>query len=188
MMNPRALLISTAFLLLGMSVRPAMADPTVIVNSSNVVTQIDNLVINGTTYDMTFGSAFDATFDTEALANTASTAVDAALNDVTSAPYPWYVGIYSPFEVTYNNLGGGDYEFALNVDTNQGQDIAQDWKIDTDEGATNATQIAQFTEVPSTVPEPATVTTLLGGAIFLLVLQRRRKPVSSRRPLVGDFR
>ncbi len=96
MMNPRALLISTAFLLLGMSVRPAMADPTVIVNSSNVVTEIDNLVINGTsTYDMTFGSAFDATFDTEGLANTASTAIDTALNDVTSAPYPWYCGTFT---------------------------------------------------------------------------------------------
>ena len=116
MMNPRALLISTAFLLLGMSVRPAMADPTVIVNSSNVVTEIDNLVIGTSTYDVTFGSAFDATFDTVGLANTASTAIDTALNDVTSAPYPLTAGQYRPFEVTYNNLGSGDYEFALSED------------------------------------------------------------------------
>ncbi len=71
-MIPRAIWISTAMLLLGMSVRPAKADPTVILNARNDATEIDNLVIGTSTYDVTFGANADTTFDTEALSNKAS--------------------------------------------------------------------------------------------------------------------
>ena len=180
-MIPRAIWISTAMLLLGMSARPAMADPTVIVNSSNDATEIDNLVIGTSTYDVTFG-ANPTPHLTPKLSQTGCRCNRYCLERCPSAPYPWTVEGKSTFVVCYSYLGSGTCNDALSYNPAFEVDGAQGWYLADDEGNYD-TNAAQFTEVPSTVPEPATVTTLLGGAIFLLVLKRRRKPLAFRRVL-----
>lgn len=73
-----ALLLAAAVAWFGMTIAPAKA--YTIIQSANDVTEIDGLTILGNTYDVTFGTTPDTTFDTLSSAETAADDILVVLN------------------------------------------------------------------------------------------------------------
>ena len=158
----------------------ARADTIVYTNSNdNVVEAIDDLLIDGTLYDVTFGfytTSLDLTFEGDtAGATTAASDIGAALNTSTAA-YIEIPGTGSSNLFTVNT--GSDVSGYSGVTWTSYGDVGN-WQPLV--GALGI-GVAQFEALPSPVPEPPLAPVVLFGfGAIVLVENRRRRRSSSER-------
>lgn len=169
------LLIAAALAWFGMTITPAVA-ATIIQTGTNV-TEIDNIAILGNTYDVTFGTTIDTTFNTFSLATSAADAIRAVLNadptDLTVGPNTFR------FFVCSNASGPGSCD--------------GDWAVNEITGPGGWNDVGTHTGVPVNVdnpaadftlqgtPEPGAATTVgLGLVGIFLAVNRRRLSTAIR--------
>ncbi len=164
--------IITLLATLGMTIAPAMA--TTIVKSGTDVEAIDNLVILGNTYDVTFGETVDTTFDSTALANSAAAAIRAALNsespDITVGPSDLHFIVCASFSGPGSCNGDASGSIPMEwIDDG----VVSGWDLNVHNPA------AEFKLVGT--PEPGVVNMVLPAlALILVAARRRRRPAATQ--------
>jgi PEP-CTERM motif len=148
---------------IGLSTAVAHADPNVVLIFPGIASEIDNLVVDGTTYDVTFTStAVDQTFNGNATgAQDAANAILAALNASTAG------------NINSGGISGFDTN-ALKI-TSSGPLLTDNFATVggwVQGGTGGGPAFADFT--PVSAPEPATLA-LLGAGIVGLGAARRRQ-------------
>ncbi len=169
------LLVAAAVAWFGMTIAPAKA--YTIIQSGNDVTGIDGLIILGNTYDVTFGTTPDTTFDTLSSAQTAADDILAVLN----------------VDLTDTEVGGASEYFVCSsvpaADSCQGEQVDNESNIvggwndvgthsGTGVGISASNPAAEFTLATST-PEPGSLGTILIGLAAMAWAVGRKRRVSS---------
>ncbi len=170
-----------AILLVAIVAPNAYADSVSIVESGGDVTAIDNLTILGNTYDVTFVSTVtpSITFASQTDALTAATAIDNALNGISTFPYTVLggVNVFVPFSSP----------LAVGMSCGSGSCTGPTWTIFTtaspvQNNPTLGPELyAEFTVV--TTPEPGTPSLMLVGVGLLGLMMVMRKRISRGLPL-----
>jgi hypothetical protein len=146
---------------------------TTFVQSGSNVTAIDNIVILGNTYDVTFGNTVDITFGSAALATDAADTIRAALNsdptDITVGPSDLN------FTVCSSSSGSGSCDGDVAANEIEGPGGWNNVGTHTGFGLNVDNPAADFTLVGA--PEPGVLTMVVPGlALLLLAGKRRRRP------------
>jgi hypothetical protein len=172
---------STLFLLLPTVVHAASV--SVCPAETQLDCQINDLTIDGTTYDVTFGNTIDLTFPGYGPnAILAIGEINAALNVDNEVGIgdgdPAQDGAFGPLflevaiGVGVSALDYGDGGYAGNVWTPNGYGAQVDYPTEADGG--NAL-FAEFTEVSSAAPEPTTLATMFGAVALMALASRKRR-------------
>lgn len=167
----------------GIAIAPLDATPT-IVQSGNTVTAIDNLVIAGNTYDVTFGTTADTTFGSP---STAVTALDAILTALNTSPTAEYAGASGDFFFFVCSSSSAASTCTGPAGENTGQTLPPTWGqvgSNADQPLSIDVPGAEFalqggSQTPTGTPEPGSFSTPLGLGLILL-LAKRRLSASSR--------
>jgi hypothetical protein len=167
----RSLILSSAFFAFLFLTSAAQGSP-VVVYSGNVATAVDGVVVNGVTYNVTFGEPPDSLFDGDATdATTAIDEIDAALN-TTTAEYVTLQGCCSINQFIVEDAG--TYNGILT--TSYG--AAGNWG-NFDPTASGDTSVAEFTVAPAATPEPSSLALFGTGVLSLVGVARRRRFVGA---------
>jgi hypothetical protein len=164
-MNLIAMLLGAALIV---GANATMAQAGVILSSPQVAKEVDGLVVNGVTYDVTFGQTgvSDNTFVGNAAgALTAVKELEAALNATTAAfVLEPGVGAINQFIVQDGAVGAGIGTSSFFT--------AGNWQT---LGATTGDFSTAFFTVETAVPEPGSLALLAVGLAPLWPLRRRRR-------------
>lgn len=173
-----ALLLAAAVAWFGMTIAPAKA--YTIIQSANDVTEIDGLTILGNTYDVTFGTTPDTTFDTLSSAETAADDILAVLNvDLTDTE----VGSDADQYFVCSSVPAADS--CLGEQVANESDIVGGWNdVGTHSGPTGvgisaSNPAAEFTLVTAATPEPISLGTILIGFAAMAWAVERKRRISS---------
>ena len=141
----------------------AHAAPIVVLANSQVVKEVDGIVVDGSTYNVTFvADAVDHTFDNNAIGESiAATELENALN-ATTAPYVNLAGVGTINQFVVGDILTGGIELTSFFAAGNWQSVGI---VENDGSA------AVFTPV-SPMPEPATLLLFAAGLAALVVLRR----------------
>jgi hypothetical protein len=179
----KTIFASTLFLLLPTLVQAASV--SVCATETNLVCSIDNLLIDGTAYDVTFGNTIDTTFaGNETGAIDAINAIDSAINGdgesgigdgnstddsfVCHSCGPEY---YEVFDTVDFSMKAGNSTFGS---SNEWSFCCGD-PVALTENTGVSELFAEFTTPGTATPEPTTLATMLGGAALMVLVSRKRR-------------